>query len=66
MGVIDMAFNSKSTLLAVSCMDSTIRNYDLNTSNLFIKQLLLLTSSVKSWKIGRLLSSMKASSLAET
>lgn len=29
MGIIDITFNTKSTLLAASCMDSTIRVFDV-------------------------------------
>lgn len=31
MGIVDLSFNKKSTHLATSCMDSTIRLYDLHT-----------------------------------
>lgn len=31
MGVVDLAFNRKSTHLAASYMDSTIKVYDLHT-----------------------------------
>lgn len=34
MGIVDISFNHKSTLLATSCMDSTIRLFDLMAGKL--------------------------------
>jgi hypothetical protein len=34
MGIIDISFNNKSTLLAASCMDSTIRLFDVTAGKL--------------------------------
>jgi len=36
MGIIDISFNKKSTHMAVSCMDSTIRTYELSSCILFV------------------------------
>lgn len=33
MGIVDVAFNGKATHIITSCMDSTIRVYDLHTQN---------------------------------
>jgi hypothetical protein len=47
MGIIDLAFNKKSTHLSVSYMDSTIKIYDLHTCTSTITQLSLQTSSAR-------------------
>lgn len=37
MGIIDVKFNKINTNLAISCLDSTIKIYDIDTSNISIK-----------------------------
>ena len=38
MGVVDLAFNKKSTHLAVSCMDSVIKVIDLLNRNFLLRK----------------------------
>jgi hypothetical protein len=36
MGIVDLKFNKINTNVAMSCLDSTIRIYDIDTSNQFV------------------------------
>lgn len=36
MGIVDLKFNKINTNVAMSCLDSTIRIYDIDTSNEFV------------------------------
>lgn len=54
MGVIDLAFNKKSTHLAVSCMDSTVKILEMNSCNVLhkIANLSVIECNVmENWKI---------------
>jgi hypothetical protein len=35
MGIVDIKLNKINTILAISCLDSTIRTYDIDTSIIF-------------------------------
>jgi len=52
MGVVDVAFNRKSTHLAASYMDSNIKVYDLTTCNTLTMQSNPQSSSAASWRTG--------------
>jgi hypothetical protein len=54
MGIVDIKFNKINTNVALSCLDSTIKIYDIDTSIcLFIQKRKLMSLSVKLWKIGK-------------
>lgn len=55
MGIIDIKFNKINTNLAISCLDSSIKIYDIDTSNkhiLFIEEIDTIECQVmENWKI---------------
>ena len=53
MGIVDLAFNKKSTHLAISCMDSVIKVVDLISSTLSHTQNSSSPSSATSWRTGK-------------
>ncbi len=52
MGIIDLKFNKNVTYLGVSCMDSTIKIWDIATSIDNFIQINLVLFNVKLCKIG--------------
>lgn len=54
MGIIDIKFNKINTNIAISCLDSSIKIYDIDTSTfLLIIQSKSTILNVKLWKIGK-------------
>lgn len=54
MGIIDIKFNKINTNLAISCLDSSIKIYDIDTSiSYLINQSKSTILNVKLWKIGK-------------
>lgn len=53
MGIVDIKFNKINTNLAISCLDSSIRIYDIDTSTYDFIQDNVTSFNVKLWKIGK-------------
>jgi hypothetical protein len=53
MGIVDIKLNKINTNFAISCLDSSIRIYDIDTSTNFVIQDNAIPFNVKLWKTGK-------------